>query len=409
MYNTILVALDGSCWSDAAIEAAIELTGAQENRPDGTKLIGCHVYAARMHRDRFQQMEPGLPQRYHEDGDRLDQLRGTHDSLISDGMKLISDAYLAPLEKRAREKGLDYAGLSVQGRNYVEILRVVRERGVDLLVMGAWGQGRVVETQLGGVAERALLLATESDILLTKCDWALKNRAIVVGIDGSPFSYVALERAATLGRAFGAPVEGVAVYDPFFHSGVFRSTTEALPKEAAERFNFPAQQLLHDEIIDHGLERLYRRGLERAISHARELGVEMCAEVLTGKVYPRLHQYAREREAGLVVVGRWGLHREPESPIGSNALNLARLCATNTLVVGSSKVIRKGLEFTNEAVETPKELSWTPEAEEQLRRIPFFVRRMARRAVENYVRERQLGVVTVEAVNEVARRFGMRK
>ncbi len=72
-----------------ALHAAVALAAAE----DGSRLIGCRVYAARMHRTRFEDMEPGPPEEYPEEG-RLGSLRDTHD-LISEGMTLIPDACLA--------------------------------------------------------------------------------------------------------------------------------------------------------------------------------------------------------------------------------------------------------------------------------------------------------------------------
>ena len=86
-----------------------------------------------------------------------------------------------------------------------------------------------------------------------------------------------------------------------------------MPEKHRERFNFAAQEKLHDEIIDRGLEKLYQEGLERGALLARSLGVEVRTEVLAGKVYAQIHHYAALREAALVAVGRWGLHRETES------------------------------------------------------------------------------------------------
>jgi hypothetical protein len=65
------------------------------------RLVGIHVYAARMHEVRFQQMEPGLPDRYQEEQE-LDRLRGTHDMIIGGGMKLVSDAYMEEFESRRK-------------------------------------------------------------------------------------------------------------------------------------------------------------------------------------------------------------------------------------------------------------------------------------------------------------------
>ncbi|MCL5025945.1 MAG: universal stress protein [Chloroflexi bacterium] len=412
MYGNILVGLDGSYWSEQAMGAALALAEGEGQ----ARLIGCHVYAAQMHRARFEQMEPGLPERYH-DEERMQGLRNTHDSLISEGMKLISNAYLAPLERRAKEKGISCIGLTPHGRNYVELLQALRREVADLLVMGAWGHGRVPESQLGSVVERVLLHARDCDVLVVKRPWAMKDRPIVVGIDGSPDSYAALQRAVELSRQFGATVEAVAAYDPFFHAGVFRATAEALSDEAAQRFNFPAQERLHDEIIDRGLEKLYRDGLEQAVLLARRQGVEVRTEVLAGKVYSKLHHYAALRESALTVVGRWGLHREAESLIGSNALALARLSTTaNVLVVAPPAAPPQMPESPPSHAEPEPEarseteqsgLSWTPDAEERLKRVPFFVRRMARGAIEKYARQRGITQVTAAVVGEVAARFGM--
>lgn len=55
----------------------------------------------------------------------------------------------------------------------------------------------------------------------------------------------------------------------------------------------------------------------------------------------------------------------------------------------------------------PGTLSWTPEAEDRVKRVPPFVRRMVRKSVEDYVREQGRGMVTADDMHAVARRrFG---
>ncbi|MBJ7608302.1 MAG: universal stress protein, partial [Candidatus Dormibacteraeota bacterium] len=51
MYSNIYVALDNSEHSDAASTVALDMAAAF-----GSRLIGMHVYAARMHDYRFKQM-----------------------------------------------------------------------------------------------------------------------------------------------------------------------------------------------------------------------------------------------------------------------------------------------------------------------------------------------------------------
>lgn len=402
MYENILVALDGSMLSDLAMGASLDLAEVYDKNP----LTCCHVYAANMHRTRFEDMEPGLPDKYQEE-ERLNYLRGAHEDIITDGMQLISDAYLSPIVKKAEERGIKIKGSTPEGRNYVELLKVIQKQQSDLVIIGAWGHGHVGDGSLGSVTERTLLYAPKSDILVIKKPWNFKGRPIIVGIDGSENSYAALKRAVEISKIVNAPVEGVAVYDPFFHNDVFSIISNVLPDEAKERFNFEAQEQLHDEIIDKGLETLYREGVERGVLMARSMGVEVYPEIAKGKVYSQLHHHTALKGAGLVVVGRWGLHQEEKSIIGSNALKLARLSNSNVLVVGQP----------NEALKVPdlpmqderESLKWTPEAETMIDRVPPFAQKMARKMVENRVLERNENVVTLDTVQEMAKLFGMDK
>lgn len=396
MYQQIFVGVDGSPCSDLAGEAALAFAAATGRG----RCTGCHVYAARMHRQRFEDMEPGLPERYQEE-ERLGSLRATHDDLISGGMALISDAYLAPLAAKAAARGVPFEPVTAEGRGYVEVLRLIQEHRPDLTVLGATGHGQTPEVPLGSLAERVLLHAGTRDLLLVRRPWDLKDRPVVVGVDGSDASYAALHRAAAIAAAFDAPLEAVAVYDPFFHTAVFPVIAGVLPEEAQRRFNFPAQERLHDEIIDRGLEHLYRRNLERGAALARTLGARVHTAVVAGRVCPQVHHYAAVRGAGLLVLGRYGLHREEESLIGSNTLSLARMSTTNVLVVAPPETPVAVLDLPIDAI------PWTPEAEALLSRVPPFARRMARVAVEEHAREGGLSRVTESTVRDVARRSGM--
>jgi len=397
MYQQVFVGVDGSPCSDLAVDAALAFAAVTGKG----RCTGCHVYAARMHRQRFEDMEPGLPERYQEE-ERLGSLRATHDDLISGGMALISDAYLAPLATKATARGVPFEPVTAEGRGYVEILRLIRERRPDLAVLGATGHGETPEVPLGSLAERALLYARDGDLLLVRRPWNLRNRPIVVGVDGSGAGYAALARAAAIASAFDAPLEAVAVYDPFFHSSVFPVIADILPEEAQRRFDFPAQERLHDEIIDRGLEHLYRRNLERGAALARALGARVHTTVIAGRVCPQVHYYAAARGAGLLVLGRYGLHREKESLIGSNTLNLARMSTTNVLVVAPPETPVTVPDLPSDAA-----IPWTPEAESILARVPPFARGVARMAIEEHARDRGLSRVTEDTVRDVTRRSGV--
>ncbi len=393
MYDKILVALDGSLYSDYAIEASLELSKMQKKN----QLIGCHVYASELHRYRFMEMEDGLPERYQED-EKLDYLRNTHEDLITDGMKLISDAYLAPLSKLAKERGVKISGVTPEGKNYVKFLEVTNKQKPDLVVLGAWGHGKDDEDTLGSFTQRITTHTIESDLLIMKKPFNFKSRPIIVCIDGSANSFTGLEKALQISQQFNAEVHLVAVYDPFFHLTVFKKIADVLPEKDQERFNFTAQEKLHDEIIDKGLEKIYEDYLKRGELYAQSKNIKTKTKVLIGKAVPKIHQYASLNNASLIVMGRWGSHKDQISLIGSNTFNLIQKSFTNILVVASED---EKLDIPELVQEDKEELEWTPEALAKLERIPQFVHKMVIATVENKAREKGLKKVTVELIDEV--------
>ena len=373
-YKRIVVGVDGSTASRYASDAALAIAGGSP----GAEVIGCHVHATRLHRTRFEEMEPGLPGRYHEE-ERLAALRSTHEDLIADGMDLISDAYLAPLAGAAADRGLRFEGLAPEGRNYVELLRVLRERRPDLAVIGAVGLGAVPETAIGSLCRAAPAPRIRHGPPGDEAAAGAREPPRRRGRGRQRRQYLALRRALEIARTFGTEVAAVAVYDPFFHTGVFRTIAGILPAESQKRFDFSAQERLHNEIIDQGLESLYRRNLDRGRPLADALGVTLLTDVLAGKVCTQLDHYSALKHAGLLVLGRYGLHREGVSAIGSTTLNAARMSAANLLVVAPPS---EPLALPDVQDEETEPLVWTDEAARILDRVPGFARPMARAAIE---------------------------
>jgi radical SAM protein with 4Fe4S-binding SPASM domain len=71
-------------------------------------------------------------------------------------------------------------------------------------------------------------------------------------------------------------------------------------------------------------------------------------------------------------------------------------------------VMEQPIFQTNSAVEQPTQKpGWTPEAEERLKRVPFFVRGMVRSAVESYATRNQICTITPEMMEELKRKTNM--
>ena len=268
----ILIPLDNSPSAEDCMTIGLHLA-----RSFGATVTGSHVYAAKLHDDRFRQMESGLPLRYQEP-EELERQRHIHDSLITHGLEVISDSYLDVLAKRCQEAEIPFVGKRPEGKNYAALLADINQGHYDLVVMGAYGLGRLGQDPLleppngssailGSVAERVARRA-QTDLLIVKGDTPIGDR-IAVAIDGSPQSFAGMRLAVALAGVVGATVEAVAAYDPHFHTVAFRGLAGVLSEEAGRVFRFAAQEKLHDEIIHDGVTHISADHRARRTRRAR--------------------------------------------------------------------------------------------------------------------------------------------
>ena len=130
MYKSIYVPVDNSDHSNRAVACALAL-----GKSFSAKLVGCHVYAAKLHDYRFRQMEYTLPEEYIDEVE-LERQRKIHDSLITMGLKLISDSYLDGMSRQCVESGLEFEPRMMDGKHHAEILKDLAGSRHDLVVIG---------------------------------------------------------------------------------------------------------------------------------------------------------------------------------------------------------------------------------------------------------------------------------
>ncbi|MEE8243285.1 MAG: universal stress protein, partial [candidate division NC10 bacterium] len=275
-------------------------------------------------------------------------------------------------------------------------VRDIRESDYDLVVIGALGMGAVKTSNVGSVCER-VVRRIQTDTLVVKTllpPDALPDAAIVVGIDGSLQSYAGLQAAIALGKAFNRPVEAVGVYDPVLHYTVFHSLADVLTEKAAKVFKFKEQEQLHEEVIDTGLAKIYQSHLEVAREVARDQGTNLKITLLDGKPFDRILRYVRQTEPWMLVLGKIGVHSDEAMDIGSNSENLLRLAPCHVLV--TSRKFYPPMDVKAEA-----SITWTPEAEQRMEKVPGFVKQIARTAVLRFALERGHSVVTNSVIDQV--------
>lgn len=396
MYKTIYVPVDNSDYSNQAISVAVDL-----GKSFQSKMVGCHVYAAKMHDYRFKQMEYTLPEEYLEETE-LDRQRKIHDSLITMGLKLISDGYLVPMQQRCVEAGLEFEPRMMDGKHSVEIVADVNANDYDLVVLGVLGLGRVRDSSIGSVCERVARRANK-DVLVVKhiptADDTVERDTILVGIDGSPQSFGALMTAIDLAKRFGKKVEAIAVYDPYLHYTVFNGIVNVLTEKAAKVFRFEEQNQLHEEVIDTGLAQIYQSHLEVAEKMAAAAGVEITKTLLDGKAFQKVLNHARKTNPWLLVVGRIGIHSaKEETDLGSNTDNLFRNTPCDILLTTR-------LEYPELDVKAEESIRWTPEAEQRMTRVPALVQGIARTAIYRLAVEKGHSVITSDLLDEAMDRY----
>jgi nucleotide-binding universal stress UspA family protein len=395
MYKSIYVPVDNSDHSNRAVSMSLELGKAFES-----KLVGSHVYAAKMHDYRFKQMEFTLPEEYLEENE-LHRQRKIHDSLITMGLELISDCYLTDMGKLAEASGLQFEPKMMDGKHSTELIKDIEAEKYDLVVLGALGIGRTRDAQIGSVCQR-ITREVDRDVWvvkhLPKKDEAERD-TILVGVDGSPESFGALLTAIDLAEKLGKKLELISVYDPYLHYAVFKGIVDVLTDKAAKVFRFEEQNQLHEEIIDTGLAEIYQSHLNVAEAMARDKGVEVQKTLLDGKAFQKVLDHARKVEPYLLVIGRVGVHTaEEDGGLGSNTENLLRLTPCDILL--TNRRVTPELDLRAE-----ESIHWTPESEERMTRVPEQVKGIARTAILRLALEQGHSVVTSDLVTEAMERF----
>jgi nucleotide-binding universal stress UspA family protein len=427
------------------VDRAIELC-----RRSGGRVTGNHVYAARLHDVRFRQLETGLPAQF-QTKEEITRQRKIHDKLIEKGLQLIADSFLDQLAQRCEATGVRLTRQLLEGINYEEIVnevnrgegrlpgligfdpnraasydgservrsdvqigengRLVAEdedpaakivgrsgRSYDLVAIGAHGLGRQPLSQLGGVVARSLR-GIEKDVLVVRDGAPLLGGRFLVCIDGSSYSYHAMRTALELAQAFGGSLFVASAFDVEYHHVVFHNIKDVLSVQASKVFKFEEQEELHNNIIDKGLLKLCQANLKRASVMAQEFPeVPITTQVLVGKPFQVVLQWAEEIRPTLLVVARHGAHRIEGTDLGSQAENLVRLAPCSVLLTGTVGIKPEDIPWIEE--DGVASLPWAPDAEVRILRVPPFAQGIARKAVEEFVLERGGDIVTTARLDE---------
>ncbi len=391
MRKKILICLDNSDRSNSGAHLGLEIA-----RFEGAAATGCHVYAANLHNDRFRQMEAGLPPQY-QDKDSLKGQREVHDTLISKGLRIISDSYNDVFLASANGLGVEARAIAREGKNFEEIIKEATEGGYDLLVMGASGLGKTGEDETGSVCARVARMSP-CDVLIARADTD-RSGAIIVAIDGSARSFGGLLTAIEFSKAFGGQIEAVSAYDTDYHRHAFRSLSGVLSEEAGRLFRFSEQERLHEEVIDKGLGRIYQDHLATASEIAKQNSVAIKTTLLEGKPSDAVIRHVEAASPFLFILGKTGVHESPSLDIGSLTERSLRRTSCNLLI--SSRRYAPDAEISAKPAGKGNAPVWEEAARSILEAIPQFARGIVRLMVEDAAKKEGLSIINPAFMRKV--------
>jgi nucleotide-binding universal stress UspA family protein len=294
--ETILVPLDGSSNSEAALPYALTLgqaTGAE------LKLL-CVIEPIK---------ENAILRRVEQDRDLLQRLQSE------------AGHYLSQKVVALQEQGVKATSEVATGSATEEILRVAELRGVGAIVMATRGRGGFQRWIVGSVADKVMRMAAVPTLLVRPpeaqtAQRRIELRRLLVPLDGSELAETAIGPAAELAKAAGA-----------------RLTLLRVEPWVSSKLAFASDELYVPDLPDLEAEaeaaaKAYIEGACRQVP----AGVACNGVVLRGFVSTLLEPYVEQEQIDLVVMSTRGHGGLTRSLLGSNADRLVRTGVPTLLI-----------------------------------------------------------------------------
>lgn len=293
MNGPVLIALDGSRFSERALPWAMELARRAE--------VGLDIVTA---------AEPISTMEYAE-WNQLAQVWAAD--------------YVAEVKSSCESKGLSVTTFSGTGHPLQVILDRAGENDASLIVAATHGRGPLVRAWLGSVAD-ALLRQSRHPLLLVRPAESEEEDAgpevsrIALALDGSEVSQGALDRAVALARAFDAELHLVRVV--------------TFPSEVASPY-LPQTVALNESILQKSLDEA-TAALEREATRLRGEGLSVRVHVTKDvQAATGIVRCASESGAEMIVMATHGRGIVGRTLLGSAADKVVRTSQIPVLVVPS--------------------------------------------------------------------------
>ncbi|MEO7202910.1 MAG: universal stress protein [Candidatus Tumulicola sp.] len=300
--DTLLVPIDGSDASAAAIEYAFQLASTK-----GAGITFCHS------------VDPSAVQRSPYDVGGM--------GAMIEQIEQVSTSLLAAAKAKADARGIAASTLELRGPAIAAIVDAARQRGVSAIVMGTAGRSGASRFFLGSVTEGVLRSSDRPVFTISRwqpdaVEQPLYLKRIVVAVDESEASNAAIELALPLADSTHTTVELVHI----LHAPATRAAVEPNGKGQQRLIRECAQA---EELLQTYSERFSERNIhvERTMKDG-----DPAAEIVA---------IASHERADLIVIGTHGRRGLQRLVLGSVAEHVVRGASVPVAVVPLTSVTAK--------------------------------------------------------------------
>jgi len=188
-------------------------------------------------------------------------------------MKKMKEEFLETAKAEAAKENVACETIIHQGEPLYEfIIATAKEKGADVIVMGTHGRAGLERLLMSGVTAKVIGHAS-CPVLVVPLKVPVTLKRIVAATDGSKFSEAAVKEAIGIAKACRSSLTVVCVVKP-------------------------------DRLVDHKEEA--RKIVEEVRKNASGANVETQAIVPEGEPYETIIQVAKEKNAGVIIMGSYG-------------------------------------------------------------------------------------------------------
>ena len=218
--------------------------------------------------------------------------------------------------KVGKERGLQVNSALIRGFSAADsILDYLQDNDFDLIIMGTHGRTGLKKLMLGSVAERVVQLSPVPVLTVHKDTDETDIKKILVPVDFSEYSKIAVKQAIALSREFKASLQFLHVVQLEDHPEFYTVSFDPILEENPDLEMHIAKNLIKLTGIS-----------EKEATYV----------VKEGKVHKEIKTYAEENHVDLIVMATHGMSDLEHFLVGSNSERVVRIAPCPVLTVRKS-------------------------------------------------------------------------